>query len=134
MAHALFLLGLVSLSEGNSETARRLLRQSLTLCLERDKDYEAVERLEALAAVERTRDQLVLAVRLFGAAAALRDAYHLPVPPIDQALRDRHIAALRAAMGEQSFAAAWAEGRAMSLDQAVRVALEERELPITESQ
>ena len=36
-----------------------------------------------------------------------------------------HIARLRAALGEQAFAETWAQGKAMTLDQALAYALEE---------
>ena len=37
---------------------------------------------------------------------------------------DCHVAALRSSLGETAFAKAWAEGRAMTLDQAIAYALE----------
>jgi hypothetical protein len=36
----------------------------------------------------------------------------------------RHVGAARAALGEAAFAAAWAEGRAMTWEQGIRYALE----------
>lgn len=79
----------------------------------------------------RTQGQLVRAARLLGAAAALRDTHGPPVPPIDRAEREHEVAALRAALGEESFAAASVEGQRMELEQAVGVALEECEFPTT---
>jgi hypothetical protein len=73
----------------------------------------------------------VRAARLLGAAAALRDTTGPPVPPIDQAEREQHVSALRAALGEPAFAAAWAEGRRLTPEQAIHVALEEDEIPTT---
>jgi len=47
-------------------------------------------------------------------------------PPIAQGAEyERTMAEGRAALGEAAFAAAWAEGRAMSLEQALEYALEE---------
>jgi hypothetical protein len=45
---------------------------------------------------------------------------------MQRVIHDRTAEAARAALGEEAFAAAWAEGRAMSLDEAVRVALEHK--------
>lgn len=41
----------------------------------------------------------------------------------DQLVHDRNVAAVRAQLDEATFAAAWAEGRAMILEQAIDYAL-----------
>jgi hypothetical protein len=41
-------------------------------------------------------------------------------------------AAVRTTLGEDAFASAWAEGRALSLDAAVALALEQTETPATD--
>jgi DNA-binding NarL/FixJ family response regulator len=68
-----------------------------------------------------------------GASEALREADGLPLSPLVGSLSDYEgdLAAARAGLDEQSFAAAWSEGRAMTLEQAVEYALsqEERDLP-----
>jgi hypothetical protein len=56
------------------------------------------------------------AARLFGATSALRDRIGHPLSPADRPAYERDIAALRTALGEEAFSAAWEEGRAMSLD------------------
>jgi hypothetical protein len=60
------------------------------------------------------------AARLFGAERALRTGVAAPwfVERYEQ-----DVAAARAARGEAAFAAAWAEGQAMTLEQAVADAL-----------
>jgi hypothetical protein len=67
---------------------------------------------------------IAAAAKLFGAAEAVRDALGTPLPPVDQADHDRCLAAVRAALGEDAFAAARAAGHAMDLEQAVAHALE----------
>ena|SRR3989442_10196329 len=66
----------------------------------------------------------LLALRHGAAAATCRW-----LDPNERAEYERHAASARAALGEEAFAAAWAEGRAMPLERAVRVALEEKEIP-----
>jgi hypothetical protein len=80
--------------------------------------------LEGWASVAGGAGRPEQAARLFGAAEALRDLTNTPRPPADVADYDRTLAALRAALGEEAFAAAWAAGQAMSLDEAVALALE----------
>ena len=52
-----------------------------------------------------------------GAAAALRETMGTPIPPVYRADYDRSVAAARAQLGEKAFAAAWAEGRIMTVEQ-----------------
>jgi hypothetical protein len=115
MAHARLLLGRVAHAQGDRDTASALLQQSLCRCQESNQPGAVAERLEALAAVEREQERLIRAARLLGAAAALRDIHGPSVPPIDRADHEHQVAALRAAMGAEAFAAARAAGRAMSL-------------------
>ncbi len=63
------------------------------------------------------------AARLSGAAEALREALGTPVPPVNRAEYERNVRAMRAQIDEKAFAAAWAEGRAMTLQQATAYAL-----------
>ena len=62
---------------------------------------------------------------LLGAAETLREAAGLPLDLYFRSEHDGRVAAARAALGEEAFTAAWAAGRAMPREQAVRVALEE---------
>jgi hypothetical protein len=63
------------------------------------------------------------AVQLFGAAAALWDRLGLPRAPEAREEHERQVAAARAALGAAAFAAAWAAGQRLSLEQAVATAL-----------
>jgi hypothetical protein len=61
---------------------------------------------------------------LGGAAERLRAVLGTPLP---SALQDEHELAartMRDALGESAFAAAWAEGQSLGLDEAVALALE----------
>ena len=80
--------------------------------------------LEGLAAVAGEQGQPDRACRLFGAAAALRKTGGWPLEPVYQSEYQRQVAALRDTLGEKAFAAAWAEGQAMTLGQAIAYALE----------
>ena len=59
------------------------------------------------------------AARLFGAAAALFETAGASIWPIDRADYERNLAAVRAGLGEDAFAAAFAAGRAMRPEEAV---------------
>jgi predicted ATPase/DNA-binding SARP family transcriptional activator len=125
IARALLLLGRVAQAQTDIDKARFLLRRSLSLCHELGEHREAAERLEGLAAVDRAQGQLLRAARLLAAADALRNTHGPPVAPIDRADREQQGATVRAALGEAAFAAAWAAGRAMSLEDAITFALQD---------
>jgi hypothetical protein len=63
------------------------------------------------------------AITLFGAAAALHEAFGNPPPPIYRADNNRGIATARARIDESTFSAAWGAGQAMTLEQATEYAL-----------
>ena len=67
-------------------------------------------------------DGLVLAARLFGAAATLRQAIGVPVPPVDRSACEAALTILRAHLGSD-FGPAWEAGSATPLDEAIEDAL-----------
>ena len=78
----------------------------------------------AAAAGERTT-QPITAARLLGAAASLREVTRGPALPVEQPLRERAMATAQASLGEAAYASAWAEGTAMTPEQAIAYALED---------
>ena len=82
--------------------------------------------LAAVAVTQRQQPKgAVRAARLLGAATGQFEAIGAAMWPADRLEYERTVAAARAALSEEVFAAAWAEGRAMTLDQAIAYALEE---------
>jgi non-specific serine/threonine protein kinase len=79
--------------------------------------------LEGLASVAIAREQAPCAVRLLGAASRLRETMGAPVAPAALTVHGQALGRARAALGEAAFAAAWAEGRAQSRDEAIAEAL-----------
>jgi predicted ATPase/class 3 adenylate cyclase len=119
------LLALAFLAHAQSEysQADELYRKSLTRLQGSKSDFPYA--LEGLASAAAMHGRARRAVTLFGAAAALREAFGTPPPPINQADNERGIATARAQLDEATFNAAWIAGRAMTLEQAVAYALEE---------
>ncbi len=64
------------------------------------------------------------ATRLLGAAQVLLDSIGVMLDPDDRADNQRSEVAARTELGEEAFARIYAEGQAMSLEQAVEYALE----------
>ncbi len=59
------------------------------------------------------------AVRLWATAEAFRETSGVPLLPTHGPLYERRVTAARAQLGEEAFAAAWAEGRTMTPEQAI---------------
>ncbi|HTJ76880.1 MAG TPA: tetratricopeptide repeat protein [Acidimicrobiales bacterium] len=78
--------------------------------------------LEGLAAIAVADGRPERAARLLGAADALRQATGTPLPAHEAADRNDAVAGASAALGEAAFRSAFAEGRAMPLAEAARLA------------
>src|SRR5205823_766940 len=117
-------LGDVAAHRGEDERAHALYTECLTLYREVGYRQGVVETLEAFAALYAARGRRAQAARLWGFAEAQREVLGVPLPPVERVERSQALTALRAAMGEEAFAAAWAAGRALTLEQA----LEESEI------
>ena len=129
-ADALAHLGTVALRASDYQQAAALYQQSLAL--NRAQGYRAgiAEGLAGLAEVASLLGQPERAARLFGAVEALREASCISLPPLRRAEYDRTVEGVRAHLDEETFAAAWAQGRAMPLEQVIAYASETKdELP-----
>jgi predicted ATPase/predicted Ser/Thr protein kinase len=104
--------------------ALSLYRQSLALWQELGEQPELPQPLDHVGAVFAACGHHERAARLWGAAEALREMISVPRPPSEAGDYDRHVSAARAASGEEAFAAAWEQGRAMGVERAVAHALE----------
>jgi tetratricopeptide (TPR) repeat protein len=81
--------------------------------------------LEEFAALGAAQGQAKRSAGLFGAADALRAAIHIVLFPVERVELEKNIAAARAQLSEDEFNKAWAEGRAMTMEQAIEFALQE---------
>jgi predicted ATPase/DNA-binding XRE family transcriptional regulator len=131
IASALFRVAMVALDEGAYRQAGAYLVESMTRLRELGERWQIVNTLEVfacLAAIQRqqledSQPNLLMAARIFGATEVLRETLSAPVLPSEQHFYERGVATLRAQLDPAALAAAWAEGRAMSLEQAVAYAL-----------
>ena len=82
--------------------------------------------LESFAVLAAAQNQMERAARLFGAVENLDASIYFEMSAKERAEHDHAIATARAALGEEAFAAAWAEGRMMAMEQAIAFALEDQ--------
>jgi hypothetical protein len=107
--------------------ARSLREESLTRYRELGNKEGIAESLESFAHQAARGREWERAARFWGAAAALREAIGAPLEFHWREERERDLGATRAALGEEAFAAAWAEGQALSLEEAVAYALQDEQ-------
>jgi predicted ATPase/DNA-binding CsgD family transcriptional regulator len=120
-------LGWAALLQGERERARISYRESLTLCKELGDMIVASESLDGLACIWAAEGEPEQAARLFGAAEALFEAVGGQHEPGEAAMREPYLAMARSQLDEIAWQAAWEEGRAMSMEQAIGYALSEDE-------
>jgi predicted ATPase len=128
MARVIRRLGEVALELGDVAQARARLIESLGVALdlvERGEPQIAAA-LEALGGLAATQGQAERALRLVSAAAALRARISQPQWPHDRLALACWLAAAYRALGKQAQHAAWGAGQALSLENAVALALEVR--------
>jgi tetratricopeptide (TPR) repeat protein len=123
VAHSLLRLARLETEEGDLSTAGRALRESLALFNAERLATGVCSCLEGLAAFAAACEKPAPATRVCAAADALRPTLGTIQPFVERKAREDLLRALRSGLGEEAFAAAWAEGRRMSVDQAIAEAL-----------
>ena len=125
-------LSAVALEHGDEHRAGVEVRESLRVFRALGDRMFGIQALEvsarlAVAQGQRTapgQPALRRAARLFGAAEAIREQVASPIMSLDRGPYERGLAALRAHLDAAALQVAWAEGRALTLEQAIAYALE----------
>jgi non-specific serine/threonine protein kinase len=116
-------LGIVASTLGDFQRARALYQQCLALRRDLEEKRGIVTCLAALGCVAAALEEYPRAAVLFGAFDAQRQATGAAVPALFRREYEQRLAATSSALGEDAFARACAEGRAMSAEQAVAYAI-----------
>ncbi len=124
----LFNLGYNELRRGNPGQAFAYLQQGIALSLKKGQKEDLVACLEGVATLAGlyggNLERKAKAIRLFGVAAALRSMLGIVRPPMHRSLYEWSMAVIHAQVDDAAFAAAWAEGQAMTLEEAVAYAID----------
>jgi tetratricopeptide (TPR) repeat protein len=123
MAWGLEGLGNIARLEGQLKQAAALYTESLKLKLEVKDKFAIAFSFEALAQLAATQQQFERAAGLWGVAEQLRATLKMSLDPSRRNLYTSLIPTTRDQLGAEAFAAAWAEGRAKTLEQAIAEAL-----------
>jgi len=122
----LVVLGFVALYQGYVDESNKLFRQGLVLMHPFGDKDTSIQCLVGLAAIADQRGHPVQSATLWGAVQHLYEITGV-IPGkgwIHQRAQESTIASIRAQLGETTFEAACAEGHAMTMEQAIALALE----------
>jgi len=126
----------VTLAQAEQTLTQRRYQEVLTILHEMSSQQFLAACLEGLAAAvvaqaaEQEPDmQTRWAAQLWGAAASLREVMGTPLPVVQRPAYEQAQTAARGRLGDHLFAAAWAEGRSMTPEQAV--AAQGKEMSLT---
>lgn len=119
-------LGYVALHQGSLPQAKALFKEVLVFERELGGLLEDVSWcLIGMAGVAGKAGLAERAAQLFGVAAGLLAASNKRLDPLDQAEYERYLMMVRAQLDEETFNRAWATGQAMSLEEAIALALQD---------
>jgi predicted ATPase/transcriptional regulator with XRE-family HTH domain len=127
IAIILAFLAMVMLDQGDDVRAHGQLVESLTLLRELGERWQTAHTLEVFACMAVMQGHFIRAAHIFGAAEVFREILSAPMLLFQRNFNERGLATLHAQLDEATLAAAWAEGRAMTLEQAVAYALDQSE-------
>ncbi len=120
----------ISQLQGDDARTAALLQESVGISVALRDTWALVYGLVGLAGVVVRRGDPERAARLFGAAEALGEAASVRASfPPTRGLYVQDVASVRAQLDTETFATAWAEGRAMTLEEAIAYALSSVQQP-----
>ncbi|HEY3973371.1 MAG TPA: protein kinase [Candidatus Sulfotelmatobacter sp.] len=116
-------LATLSCDQGNNTEARGLYGQSIRLFKELGHKRGIARALECLAASAAAQSHAEHSLHLAGAAAALRQKLGAPLTPAEAPRLEKALEFARRTLGNAAGLAAWMEGWAMPVEQAIQEAL-----------
>ncbi|HEX2740255.1 MAG TPA: BTAD domain-containing putative transcriptional regulator [Rubrobacter sp.] len=115
------------LGQGDIRRAKALCEQSLALPPQPRVMNATSFQLHASAALASSQGLPLRSARLWGAAAALRENIGASLSPVELRVYRPYIEAARQQVGETAWEEAWAEGKAMTVEQAEEYAVTDKE-------
>lgn len=120
-------LGHVERQQGNLAGARSIYRETIKGWQDLGNRAAIAHELECFGLLAIKEEEPQRAVKLFGAAEALREKIQAPMTDYERAEYDQMVARIRSMLSEAEFNAFWAEGRSMTMDEAIEFAIENRD-------
>ena len=116
-------MGLLAQEQDQQDQARTLYVEGLRQCWGLTNRWGIGDSLEKVARIAAVQGQLIRAVHLFAAAETVLASNGSTLELVQLPGHEMHLAMARSGLEADVFAAAWAEGAAMPLEQAVAEAL-----------
>ena len=123
VAISLYSLARVACQRADYSKALSLCQESLVIERDLEDKLGIADCLEGLAEVACKMKQPERAARLFGAAEIVRETYGAPIFSIERGHYESVVTEARRMLAAKEFEAAWAEGRGMTLEDAIAHAL-----------
>jgi predicted ATPase/class 3 adenylate cyclase len=124
IAFALDLLERHARHEGRPRDALPMLKEGLRIRVDLHDPVHIADSLGRVASALAQTHEAEVATRLLSRAVAANEEIGIDMPIYQEKRNQETLAAIRAQLDEASFAAAWEQGRALTLDEAVALALE----------
>jgi tetratricopeptide (TPR) repeat protein len=125
MDFLLWILGAIAICEGNYVLAKTWYTECLLFDQHLGVNTQLAECLTGFGRIANAEKRFERAAQLVGAAEAQVEARQIPLEKIDRAELERLITILRQELGDEVFDTLVAQGRAMTMEQAIAYALEQ---------
>lgn len=126
---SLYYLGMLELTRGKLSESNARLKEGIVGARKADLRYYLPSLIDALGYLATVAKFPERAAELFGAAELLREQLQTPMPPVYRDDYQKYLLLARTQLDADRFNAAWAEGRALTLEQTIEFALIEIEIP-----
>jgi non-specific serine/threonine protein kinase len=109
--------------EGHHDKAESTYRETILEWQRLGHRAAVANQLECFAFIAKAHEQPERALKLLGAAERLREIIKISMSRMEQVEYDREVADLKANTDEKEFTSLWAEGKSMTMEQAIQFAL-----------
>jgi len=122
LAYTLRRLGHTARYQGDLESAANGCQESLSLNMKLGHQQGVAASVSSLASIALAHGDAIAAAKLFAAVESQLERIGVSLLPSDTVEFERNVALARAELGGTKFAAAWVEGRKMTMEQAITMA------------
>ena len=117
-------LGHIARHKGDLQQAKQIYSETLIGWKDLGNRGAIAHELECFAFIAIAEEELQRALKLFGAAEVFREKAQSPMTDHERVEYDQAVAQVRVLLNATDFNSLWANGRAMSIEQAIAFALE----------
>lgn len=122
-------LGQIAYAQADLQKAAALTKEGLVTCADSGDKSGATMALAALAGIAKAWGDFERAARLLGSVEALHEVSGTALWFVDRVEYERNIATVQAKLEQGALEKIWAEGRGLTLEEAIEYALSESETP-----